>query len=267
MSSDPLVSIITPTRNRAGLLPLAHRCVGTQSWPAVEWLVLDDSPEPSAYMSALDDPRIRYLHDPEPRTTGAKRNLLIEQARGAVVAHFDDDDYYAPQYLKVMMAALEAEQAAIAKLFSFFLYATSHQQLGYWDLLLQGGFHFVWMSEKLGFAPALPPAALHNAHLGYGFSYVYRREAWEDARFEDVNCNEDNRFIRQVTGRAKVAGVHDREGLALHVHHGGNSSRSFPQYQLPPFLLGAPLCRGARFPLQPWSTSASYQARHKRALC
>jgi len=232
-----LVSIITPTRNRAALLPLAHRCVAGQSWANLEWLVLDDSPEPSPYMAALDDPRVTYTHDPAPQTVGAKRNRLVEAARGTIIAHFDDDDFYAPGYLGSMVAALTEQDAGIAKLLSFFLYDRTRRQLGYWDLTVKRGFHFVWEGRKTGAVADLPEAPFRDNHLGYGFSYVYRRSAWEESRFEDRNWNEDTPFIQQVQKRRGLAGVHDREGLALHVHHGKNTSKSFPQYRLPAFLL------------------------------
>ncbi len=45
----PLVSIITPTYQRAALLPLAWKCVASQQLTEFEWLVLDDSPSPSRF--------------------------------------------------------------------------------------------------------------------------------------------------------------------------------------------------------------------------
>lgn len=92
----PAVSIVTPTANRDNYLPALARCVMRQqvSW---EWLVLDDSPEPSRFMRDLagSDRRIRYTHLSEPMSIGAKRNRLIDMAEASVIAHFDDDDHYA----------------------------------------------------------------------------------------------------------------------------------------------------------------------------
>ena len=36
----------------------------------------------------------------------AKRNWLCERASAPVIAQFDDDDYYAPNYLAVMLKPL-----------------------------------------------------------------------------------------------------------------------------------------------------------------
>lgn len=58
---SPIVSIITPTGNREAFLPAIWRCIQRQR-VAWEWLILDDSPQSSAFPSALakTDARVRY---------------------------------------------------------------------------------------------------------------------------------------------------------------------------------------------------------------
>ena len=102
----PIVSIITPTFNRHHFLPHAAKFVLHQSISDLEWLVLDDSPTPSEFMQGLSDPRIIYEHTSKKLTTGGKRNHLIGKARGAIVAQFDDDDFYGPNYLAAMLSAI-----------------------------------------------------------------------------------------------------------------------------------------------------------------
>ena len=54
------VSIITPTYGRAELLPLAYRMYASQQDSAArEWIVIDDSPQPSPFMQNLADPSVR----------------------------------------------------------------------------------------------------------------------------------------------------------------------------------------------------------------
>ena len=57
MSSRPKHSIITPTYQRHSMLRLQHRAISEQTERDFEWLILDDSPEPSAYFSNLADDR------------------------------------------------------------------------------------------------------------------------------------------------------------------------------------------------------------------
>jgi len=61
-------------------------------------------------------PHIRYLRDPQKRTTGDKRNRLCAEARGRVIVHWDDDDWHAPDRLDRQLAALDATGAAIVGL-------------------------------------------------------------------------------------------------------------------------------------------------------
>ena len=50
---------------------------------------------------------MRYVHSTDAKLgLGAKRNRCVELAAGAVVACFDDDNVYGPDYLRVMLAHL-----------------------------------------------------------------------------------------------------------------------------------------------------------------
>src|ERR1700679_3127501 len=109
---SPAVSIITPTFNRPTLLQAQAAIVRAQSVQDFEWLILDDSPEPCAHFRDVLDPRIRYHHlAGAPMLVSAKRNWLCERANASVIAQFDDDDYYAPDYLAMMLARLNESGA------------------------------------------------------------------------------------------------------------------------------------------------------------
>ena len=94
-----LVSIITPTYGRDPFLKSCHQFVSWQSWPNVEWLVLDDSRAPSEYLSPMSrDGRITYIHSGQRMSIGAKRNHRQQQEgpqtcdirllwRGAMLSH------------------------------------------------------------------------------------------------------------------------------------------------------------------------------------
>jgi glycosyltransferase involved in cell wall biosynthesis len=237
--AKPLVSIITPTHARPSLLPLIYACVQRQDWPNVEWLVDDDSAAPSIFMQSLSDERVRYHHDPDRRAIGAKRNYLVEQARGEYIVHFDDDDYYSPQYITHMLSEMTSRGADLVKLSGFFLYNTNYNLLAYWNLMAKLGIHFVWSSEAM---EAIVLTDRNNdrfseVHLGFGFSYVYKRLLWDSVKFIDIDWNEDGEFIKAATTEESRAYVSDRIGLCLHLFHSSNSSRCFPQFLIPPFLV------------------------------
>lgn len=234
-----LISIITPTSRRQAFLPLLYECVRSQDWPELEWLVEDDSPLPSHFMMTHDAPWVSYRHDASRQTIGEKRNLLIARATGEYIAHFDDDDYYAPGYLSTMMSTLRARDADMCKLSGFFIYHASFRSFAYWDLKVKSGLHFTWAGRTLeAYIPTLKDTArIDKIHYGYGFSYLYKREVWEQHRFPAKNWNEDGRFIIEALTSHSVVMHDDISGLCLHVLHGKNSSKSFAQYLLPPFML------------------------------
>jgi glycosyltransferase involved in cell wall biosynthesis len=237
---SPSISIITPTANREPFLPAIARCVARQrvDW---EWLVLDDSAQPSAFLRELSetDARVRYYWSRQRMSIGAKRNFLVGEARGDVIAHFDDDDHYASHYLAGMVKLLEENEAALMKLSTFYLYAPHTQFFGYMDLNARVGLHYVLTGNSVGtveFHDKMKIGA--DFILFYGFSYVYRKALFEIAQFDDVNLCEDESFIRRIVeGGRKVLAADDTQQGCLHLIHPASTSRCFSRYSMPSFIL------------------------------
>jgi glycosyltransferase involved in cell wall biosynthesis len=234
------VSIITPSFNRQDLLRHQHALLQAQTVQDYEWLILDDSPAPSAYFAQLGDPRIRYHHQSERQLVSAKRNWLCDRATAPAIAQFDDDDYYAPAYLATMLARLDETGADITKLSAWFVYSAQLKRLGYWDTANTLGLHFTFGPDKRldAFVNQAPPENMKNNWLGYGFSYVFRKSMWEKARFPDVEYASDYGFVAAgIAKGARFDHFADRQGLCLHVLRRDNMSKSFPQYLLPDFMV------------------------------
>jgi glycosyltransferase involved in cell wall biosynthesis len=236
----PVVSIITPSFGRHALLEAQHRIVAAQTVSDFEWLILDDSPQASAYFTGLNDPRVRYTHKPDRMIVAAKRNWLCERSAAPVIAQFDDDDYYAPHYLATMLARLESTEADITKLSAWFVYSAQLARLGYWDTANTLGLHFTFGPEKSlqGFVNQAPPENMKNNYLGYGFSYVFKKSAWESAPFPPLEYASDYGFVAGAIAKGCTFDhFADTEGLVLHVLRTDNMSKSFPQNLLPDFML------------------------------
>jgi glycosyltransferase involved in cell wall biosynthesis len=112
----PKVSIITPTYSRESHLSKIHRCFKSQDYPDLEWLILDDSPGPSEEFTATSDSRIRYRHISKRLSIGEKRNLLVDEAAGDIIVHFDDDDFYNLNYVSSMVGALNEKECDLLNL-------------------------------------------------------------------------------------------------------------------------------------------------------
>jgi glycosyltransferase involved in cell wall biosynthesis len=239
--TTPSVSIITPTFNRHALLRAQHTNVLAQSRQDFEWLILDDGPQPCSYFAEISDPRIHYHHLAGPRMlVSAKRNWLCERSTAPVIAQFDDDDYYAPEYLVTMLARLEQSGADITKLSAWFVYSAQLKRLGYWDTASTIGLHFTFGPEPVlnAFFNQAPPENMKNNYAGYGFSYVFKKSMWESAPFPHVEYASDFGFVSAAMARGcRLDHFADTLGLALHILRRDNMSKSFPQYLLPDFML------------------------------
>ena len=235
------VSLITPTANRSHYLPALYDCICRQREVNWEWLVFDDSPTPNAWMiaAAQTDPRITYMHSSVPLSIGEKRNQMIERAQYDYIAHFDDDDHYAPDYLRVMLGHLVQNQADLIKLSAFYLYAPKQDFFGYMDLTAKTGHHYVLNREEIEhviFHDKMQIGA--DFIVFYGFSYVYRRAAAVKHPFEPVSFCEDEYFVKALLkDQCAVITTPDTQGLCLHLVHGGSSSRCFSRYFLPNHLM------------------------------
>lgn len=240
MSGSPAISVITPSYKRERLLQLQHATVLRQTEQNFEWLILDDSPEPSAYFSGLDDARIRYTHHAGARLSiGAKRNWLVERAQSEFIAHFDDDDFYAKDYLRTMRERL-VRGADLSKLSAWFVYTTRVQKLGYWDTVITRGLHFRFSDELI--KPVLltdeNAKSFDSHYAGYGFSYAYRKALWQGTPFPEQDFNEDWGMVSAALAKGcKFDHFADTQGLCLHVLRENNASVCYPQYVLPDFML------------------------------
>ena len=103
-----MITVITPTYNRAEYLGNAIDSVLAQTYTDFELIVVDDNkPDSEArrateeVMKKYHDPRIRYLQNPKNVGGAESRNVGIYDAKGEYIAFLDDDDMYLPDRLEV----------------------------------------------------------------------------------------------------------------------------------------------------------------------
>ncbi|MCA1925389.1 MAG: glycosyltransferase [Thiobacillus sp.] len=108
------VSIVMPCHNAAGHLPASVASVQAQTLGGWELVAIDDGSTDAtlAWLRAQTDPRIRVLTQPN-RGVSAARNAGVAAATGDYLAFLDADDTWAPDFLQKMLAALEANPAAV----------------------------------------------------------------------------------------------------------------------------------------------------------
>lgn len=241
VTSKPKVSIIVPTQHRINLLPEIIDCFNQQTWRNKELLILDDTPNGKEAIEELQKkyPNIHLWHSNEIRSIGNKRNKLIQKASGELIAHFDDDDYYAPTYIEALTKELINSNADLLKLSAWFCVHEASKTFGYWDTTRTDLPHTVFTgSEKPAANSTTFSSRQYESYLtGYGFSYIFKKSTWSSVKFDDISFGEDSRFYEKIASqKACIKHLKDTQGICLHVIHSTNTSRCFPNYLVPTWL-------------------------------
>ena len=93
------ISVVIPTKDRLPYLRKAVPMFLAEAEVKEVVIVVDgctDGTLEYVRTASESDPRIRYVRLADPLVLGDKRNVACELSRGEIVAHWDDDDWYAP---------------------------------------------------------------------------------------------------------------------------------------------------------------------------
>ena len=196
LEGSPLVSCIMPTRGRRAFVPRAIRLFREQTYARRELVVVDDGEDSVADLVPAED-GFRYFRFEAPAVLGAKRNFACEQSCGAIIAHWDDDDWYPPWRLARQVEALATGDAIITGSSTVFFHDASACR--------------AWLYQYAGADPYL-----------VGSTLAYRRAYWQYRQFPAIAVCEDVDFVRF----ARSQSLRDLREPSLCVAsiHGGNTS-------------------------------------------
>lgn len=193
------VSVIMPS-NRPDFLPRAIEIFRSQDWEDKELIII-----PTEYNTrrcghlAVPEPNIKLFAVPPDCTIGERRNLACDWAEGEVIIHFDDDDWYAPNYITKSVEHLKATGADATGLSSAFFY----------------------LAPK-GLGPESPHAesAWEYSYTGsqpyvIGSGMCYYKRIWEQNDFKCINEGEDAAFCANA---GRVIPHSYKEGMVAMIH-------------------------------------------------
>lgn len=181
------------TRNRREWLPKAIRSYQAQTYTPRELLIVADG-ESIEDLVPHDDTTIRLIHAEEGQRVGQKRNFGCEHANGIFIAHFDDDDFSAPERLADQIGRLEGSGKAVT---------------GYQSMYFTSGSEW-W---------------LYTGYQGFvlGTSLCYRKAWWKEHPFRALQVNEDGVFVSTASKHKELVTA-DRKEMMIATIHANNTS-------------------------------------------
>ena len=101
----PLVSVVIPTWNRAGLIVRAINSVLSQTYSNWELIIVDDgstdNTDEVVKKFQENDTRIRFIkHEKNSGGNSVPKNIGIKNAAGEYIAFLDSDDEYLPEKME-----------------------------------------------------------------------------------------------------------------------------------------------------------------------
>jgi glycosyltransferase involved in cell wall biosynthesis len=218
----PLVSVVIPAYNRAGVVGRAVDSALAQTLEDVEVIVVDDgsSDDTEAVLGAYDDTRLRIISHEKNRGRSAARNTGLDAAAGEYVAFLDSDDRWLPGKLERQVAALRERDDSWVGIYCEFL-APAPTRLGR---------AVGWLSKHVFATPRVREGQRDlareiltmNVLMGPGSTLLVRRDALErtDGFDEELVDHEDWDLVLQLLELGGIA--HLDEPLVVVPESGGD---------------------------------------------
>lgn len=186
-----------PTYNRRPFIPHAINYFLRQTYAHRELIIIDDGSDSIADLVPADS-RIRYERLRKRINLGAKLNLGCELASGDLIAHFDDDDWYAPWRLTYQVETIGRYKTDLC---------------GINDLL------YLDLDSGRAYQYRYPPG--HKTWL-LGSDLCYAKAFWSGHRFAEINVGMDGLFTWSAS-EENISVLPD-SSFAVHMIHSQNVS-------------------------------------------
>lgn len=192
----PHVSCIMPTANRPLYIPLAVHYFLNQDFRDAELIIIDDG-KYSVESLIPDHHRIKYFFTKPLGSIGLKRNYACSKSTGEVIMHWDDDDYYAQDWITKQLNAIKISGADIVGLNAIIFFSPLMKK--FWRYANKETEH-PWLS---------------------GATLAYTRTFWEKHPFKNLNIGEDYDYV--WNSGAKLY-AHDYPNGFIATLHAGNTT-------------------------------------------
>lgn len=144
------------------------------------------------------DVEVLWLGDNKKRTVGAKRNALIDLAKGEYFSFVDDDDRVSEDYIDVILYGIEKKPTV------FCFHAYRHHN-GFKDREVKYGLQYEYDQNKVDAYYRIPN------HL-----MVWHRETVKGIRFEEINYGEDSDWAVRVKNSGLITKQSNTKRILYH---------------------------------------------------
>ena len=125
--SDPLVSVVLPTYNRARIIGPSIKSILDQTLRSIELIIIDDgsTDDTKDVVAAFGDPRIRYVPHDTNKGLATALNTGFREARAKFVAQLGSDDLWiSPTKLEKEYALIKDTSSDIGAVYSIMVKET-----------------------------------------------------------------------------------------------------------------------------------------------
>ena len=189
-----------PTCDRPNFVELAIKHFLNQTFRDAELIIVDDG-KTSVASVLPDHRRIQYYYTAPMETIGMKRNFACSLARGKIIIHWDDDDYYAHDWIRRQIDCLETSHVDICGL----------NKITFFSPLLRKFWNY---ENKDTERPWLSGATM-----------AYWKSFWEKHPFKNINIGEDYDYI--WNNGAKIFAHDYSEGFVATLHNANTTLKPF----------------------------------------
>lgn len=187
----PLVSCIMPTADRPNFIVKAIKQFVNQDFKEKELIIADNGVDAIEHLIPQQE-NIRYYRLKNGESLGSIRNFCCTKAKAEVIMHWDDDDFYANDWISYQFSVLKAESADVCGLSALYFYNPNQSESWKYQYPSSGK---KWVA---------------------GATMAYTREFWRNNPFPKINIGEDNTFV--WSGNPKVYAHTYEEGFTATIH-------------------------------------------------
>jgi len=102
MSTNPLVSIITPSYNKGEFIEETIQSVLNQTYQNIEYIIIDGKSIDNTVQILMNYPHLKWVSEPDSGQTDAI-NKGLNRAKGEILAYLNADDTYLPDTIETIV--------------------------------------------------------------------------------------------------------------------------------------------------------------------